>query len=637
MFRKLRYKLLCAAVFIFMLTTQSVVGQAAGLQDNYSKKIAIGLTSLNDSTSLDFTITDNYFIQENNQVLVKGPSYKVTLVNSVFILSQDGKQIASLDNITITPNSGTSYISFVKNTYSRLFSGSLTFIKLTPSTFVPVNKLNMEDYIKGVVPYESSESYPIEALKAQAVAARTYALANLGKFSSYGYDLTDDVRCQVYRGYSNICPKSNQAVEATRGQVLTYNGDLISTLYSASNGGYTESSGNVWTTPLPYFVSKVDTFDTDTTYNWVKTFTAAELEGILKTNSKLSAEDKFTGININTIRYYPSGRVSNIEVNYTDSTGASQTKAFSKEGARTFLSLRSAMYTVSLDAVKNIYTFTGKGYGHGIGLSQSAANNRAKSGQTYQQILSFYYDNTSIKSLIQTGLVNMDGKTYYMDSKGVPVTKAWILNSVGKWNYFDLDGAMVKGGWYKDYLGRWYYFEADGSMASNKLQQDGSGKWFYLGNDGIMVKSKWAYISNNWYYFDLDGARAEGKWQQDSSKKWFYLGTDGIMLTSKMQQDRSTRWFYLASDGAMVVNKWVQDSSKWYYFGSDGARLESKWQQDNSKRWFYLGANGEMAASQWVLYKGSYYYLNADGAMAVNTTIEGYKINNWGVSNKPVQ
>lgn len=600
MFRRFRFKLLSMAVCVFILSSNIIVGQAAttSIQDNYGKKIAIGLTSLNNISSLDFTLTENYYIKENNMVLNKGSKYKITLENSVFKLYQDGGTvpIASLDNVTICPNKETSFISFRKDTYMRYFSGILTFSKLSDTTFLPINKLGIEDYIKGVVPYESGESYPIEALKAQAVAARTYAMANLSRYSAYDYDLTDDTRCQVYRGYSSNFPNSNQAVDATKGQILTYNGAPICSYFSASNGGYTEDSANVWSSSLPYFKAKPDSFDTN--YNWTSTFTIEQIDQSLKKNTIITASDKFKAINLDTIKTFESGRISNIEIIYTDSTGAEKTTALSKNTARTFLALKSALYTVAFDEKTNTYTFTGKGYGHGIGMSQTGSQNRAAAGQTYLQILKFYYDNAVIKYLasdtvpndttpttptkpttpttptspvLQTGWVTKEGKIYYMDAKGVPVLSRWVLNN--------------------------------------------QGCWTYLGSDGVMVTNKW---------------------QQDSSKRWFYLTSDGTMAANKAVQDSSKRWFYLGADGAMVTSKWVYSLGKWYYYGTDGAMVVCKWMQDSSKRWFYLGADGVMLTSSWTLYSGVWYYLRADGAMAVNTTVQGYKINSWGGSNKPV-
>jgi len=554
--KKIRLKLLSTAVCVFILLNYTIVGQAATILDSYSKQISIGLTSLNNISTLNFTITENYYIQETGRVLNKSSKYNVSLSNSVFNVYQDGNLIASLDKLTISPYTNTSFISFKKDSYVRYFSGSIYFNKQDSSTFVPVNKLNIEDYLKGVVPYESGESYPIEALKAQAVAARTYALANLGRYSASGFDLTDDTRCQVYRGYSSNFPKSNQAVDATKGQVLTYNGNLICAYFSASNGGYTEDSGNVWSSSLPYLVSKPDSFDS---YTWKKTFTMGDLDAALKSKAYITVLDKFTNIDLNNIKTYQSGRISNIGINYTDVAGVQKTIAISKDSARTFLSLPSAMYTVSFDSTTNQYTFNGKGNGHGIGMSQMGSQNRAQSGQTYTDILKFYYDNTTIKYLVsdttpttptvQTGWVSKDGKTYFMDSKGVPVLNKWMLNAQGS---------------------------------------------------------------------------------------WAYLGADGAMATNKWVQDSSTRWFYLGSDGAMVTNKWVLDSNKWFYMGADGAMATNKWAQDSSKRWFYLGTDGAMMTKCWTLYKGIWYYLGPDGAMKTNTTVDGYKINSWGGSNKPV-
>ncbi|MHC1720659.1 MAG: SpoIID/LytB domain-containing protein [Clostridiaceae bacterium] len=727
MFRKLRFKLLSAAICALMLSSNVIVAQAATLtiQDKYNKQISVGLTSLNNISTLDFTVTENYYVQEKPDIIIyKGAQYNVTLSDSLFKLYKNGTLVATLDKLTIYPNVKSSYIKFVKDIWMRFFSGSITFVKQSSATFVPVNKLNIEDYVKGVIPYEVSESYPEAALKVQAVAARTYALANLGRFSSYGYDLTDNTSCQVYRGYNTSWIKCNKAVDDTKGEVLTYNGSLITSYFCSSDGGYTEDSGNVWSASLPYLKAKPDSYDTN---EWTAVFTADEVAQALKAGNYIAATDVFTGINMDTIETFESGRISNLELNYTDEDGAEQAPiVLTKEKARTFFKstawpygLKSALYTLTFDEEESNYTFTGKGYGHGVGMSQTGCLNRANAGQDYEEILTFYYDGTEILKLdtaqttdpsdtdnsgtdnsgtvspgtedntdtdsrgdmpiVQKGWVSLNGNMYYYDSNGSMVKNKWMLNTQKSWTYLGSDGAMVKNKWVQDsslkwfYLGSdgvmvtskifqdstsaWYcvgsdgariknqwmlnngkmcYFGANGIMVTNKMFQDSDSKWYYVAADGSKITNRWMCNSEKWYYFGSTGEMLANKWKQDSSLRWFYLGSDGAMLTNEKAQDSTKQWFYLGSDGALVTNRWILDSGNWYFYGSDGAMNTNKWKQDSSKHWFYLGSDGIMKAKTWVLYQNIWYYLGSDGAMLVNNTVDGYKINSWGGSNKPV-
>lgn len=123
-----------------------------------------------------------------------------------------------------------------------------------------VNKLDIEDYIRGVVPSEMPSKWCLEAHKAQAIAARSYALSNIGKRASYGYDLKDTPEDQAYGGASAESQQTNQAVEDTEGIVLIYNLKIIPAYYSASAGGQTSCAGDVWMHNLPYLKS-VPSFD----------------------------------------------------------------------------------------------------------------------------------------------------------------------------------------------------------------------------------------------------------------------------------------------------------------------------------------------------------------------------------------
>lgn len=160
----------------------------------------------------------------------------------------------STDYIVIKPDSN-GFISVKQKWYRGCFiiynrGGALTVI----------NKVDIEDYIKGVVPSEMPSSWNYEAHKAQAIAARSYALANLGKRASHGYDLKDTPEDQAYGGATAERSRTNQAVAETSGVVLIYNLKIIPAYYSASAGGQTSSSSDVWTKNLPYLQS-VPSFD----------------------------------------------------------------------------------------------------------------------------------------------------------------------------------------------------------------------------------------------------------------------------------------------------------------------------------------------------------------------------------------
>lgn len=129
-------------------------------------------------------------------------------------------------------------------------------MKIIPSAWnngvTVVNRVPMELYLKGVVPSEIVPSWKPDAIKAQAVAARTYAVYHKNGYRSAGYDITDDTRSQVYRGCSVETSATNKAVEETAGEIITYNGKAIDALFHANGGGYTEDSENVWGSYVPY-------------------------------------------------------------------------------------------------------------------------------------------------------------------------------------------------------------------------------------------------------------------------------------------------------------------------------------------------------------------------------------------------
>ncbi len=162
------------------------------------------------------------------------------------------------DRITIRTLDSSSYICIKQKWYK----GTIHIINNNGNMTV-INDVGIEDYVRGVTPAEMPSSWNMEALKAQAIAVRSYAIANLGKHASQGFDLLDSTMDQVYNGVLAETSATNQAVEETKGLVLTYNNKIISTMYSASAGGQTKSALQAWGNDIPYLQS-VKSYDDET-------------------------------------------------------------------------------------------------------------------------------------------------------------------------------------------------------------------------------------------------------------------------------------------------------------------------------------------------------------------------------------
>ena len=178
--------------------------------------------------------------------------------NHIEIRTEDDEKCKiEQDRITIRTFNPNSYICIKQKWYR----GTIHIIN-NDGDLTVINDVGIEDYVKGVTPAEMPSSWNIEALKAQAIAVRSYAIANLGKHAKEGFDLVDTVQDQVYNGVMAETPSTNQAVEETEGLVLTYDNKIISTMYSASAGGQTKSALEAWGNDIPYLQS-VKSYDDD--------------------------------------------------------------------------------------------------------------------------------------------------------------------------------------------------------------------------------------------------------------------------------------------------------------------------------------------------------------------------------------
>ena len=166
---------------------------------------------------------------------------------------------------------------------NRRYRGSVEIFRTPGKTgLTVVNILPVDDYVYGLLIREVSPEWPVDSFKAQAVAARTYALFNIGKHKDEGFDLCATSDCQVYNGQSSEDPRAMKAVEDTRGQVMTYRGQLIDAFFFPSSGGYTENSENIQTKNYPYLRGVPDYDQSSPYFRWQKKISPQELEGLLK-------------------------------------------------------------------------------------------------------------------------------------------------------------------------------------------------------------------------------------------------------------------------------------------------------------------------------------------------------------------
>jgi stage II sporulation protein D len=265
----------------------------------------------------------------------------------------------------------------------RWFRGR-TLVVPTGNGLTAVNWVDLEEYLYSVIGGEMNSSWPEEALKAQAIAARTYALYERERQRRNPvYDLGDSPdRWQIYKGVSSESPKTYNAADQTAGQILTYNNQIILSVFHACSGGHTENVEDVWSTRVPYLRAVPD-FDQKIKdqkikeCNWTKTFTPGEI------SARISGIGNVKEMIIENVSPFRSVKTLKI-------IGNKGTKILQGEEVRTALKINSTRFIVNKDA-NGSFILQGLGFGHGLGMSQWGAYELAKRGVNHLQILGYYY------------------------------------------------------------------------------------------------------------------------------------------------------------------------------------------------------------------------------------------------------
>ena len=429
-------------VFVLLLMSLLASVEAAGNNAN-EPKLRIGLEEKQPTVTLS---SEQPLIVRNaaDQAIIKKYPANAQIVfvwknNQVYI---DSLSVNALQ-LTIETASPEKKEAFLR-VNGKAYRGSIA-LKVAAGLSV-INCISLEEYLYGVIPAEMPDGWPPESLKAQAIAARTFALYSRGKHAAEGFDLCATNHCQVYGGRSAEKAHSSAAVEATRGQVLLYQGKPIYAPFHTTSGGMTENSEDVWGSYLPYLRAVKDSDKTAPDHRWRLQFTPAELQ------AKLQAAGYAIG-KLQSITLSPLSGSGESGKNAADRSAAGHVKTmrftgdrgsvlFSGSKVRNLLGLKSTCFdlhmivspvkkiavslgsnsaakeiAVNLPPYKEAGLYTdaadlrritgrpgeviaveGRGWGHGLGLSQWGAKAMAATSD-YAAILHHYYTNVEIKKI----------------------------------------------------------------------------------------------------------------------------------------------------------------------------------------------------------------------------------------------
>lgn len=277
----------------------------------------------------------------------------------------------------------------------RTYRGNLLVTANPDETLTIVEELGIEEYLCGVLPIEMSPGWPLEALKAQAVVSRTFALKNMGKFKDLGFDISADMFSQVYGGSGHYDPRVLEAVRSTTGEVLTYKGKLIPAYFHSCCGGRTTAPASVWGAEILRPLAGIsDPYCRNSPHYAWKTYIAAR--DILKALQRNGS----TALRIRGIRITKrdrSGRT--LKMKFVTDQGSIVVSA---KDFRSWMGEKEikSTYILRISPSKGGYIFAGRGWGHGVGLCQYGARVMAERKKKYRSILQHYYPGARVRGTL---------------------------------------------------------------------------------------------------------------------------------------------------------------------------------------------------------------------------------------------
>jgi stage II sporulation protein D len=395
----------------FLLVLAGCIPSVKSPETNAGPDIRVLLATLNESRGLTFT--DKYFLKSEEaryEFDTRNRSITVTPFVDGIQIHNENRNFFYRNNVPVVlkPSDETGHFIFDGKEYA----GTLRLETAADSSVYVINILPLEEYLKGVVPAEipSLKSEQFQAVKAQTICARTYALRAINKSSDKPYDVQGSTIDQVYGGFKQHTPSADRAVEETRGMILTYNGQPATVYYHSTCGGKTESAAEIWPeNSAPYLRTETDAVSNmfsciaSPYFRWTETKTLVDLDSafnrlfgksLIQTPVRDTVHIEW---NMQITGRSASGRVQELQVNYAD-TGV----VLSDYEIRRLLAPAGKLYLPSTffylsQTDDSTLVIHGAGNGHGVGMCQYGALNMARRGFQYYHILSKYFPETLIK------------------------------------------------------------------------------------------------------------------------------------------------------------------------------------------------------------------------------------------------
>ena len=411
-----RTKRLARLLLLLLLTLCAGAASAQGevvSGTTVSGTVRVYLSSIASNASIDVTVDGSYSVGgDASRAIGRGEKLNVRNSGGTLVMTLNGQTqtMGSRFKLRRHQTTGDNGVRIAQARYpGSLYPGDIEFIANGGNVQIVVHVF-MEDYMRGVLPYEMDNSFPLEALKAQAVAARTYALKKMSAQAAT-YDVVDTTSDQVYNGTPTGNARCVQAVEETAGIVGTVNGEYMASYYTASNGGQTESVANAWGSgSYRYLQVKDDPYDLRNPASVAKSVTfyrdgttsVSALTALLRTEAAalVGAQDvsieAITSVTPHSPKYSAPSRVyTKLGVGlrlagYGDVTVTLD--YFSQVEGLCGLSI-NVLKNETIEVTETVggYRLTARRFGHGVGMSQRGAQQMASEGLSYDQILDFYY------------------------------------------------------------------------------------------------------------------------------------------------------------------------------------------------------------------------------------------------------
>ena len=373
-------------LLIVLFISFSFVSPGFSATDKNYIRVAI----IQDAASCFISISGTYDIIDTatNNSLYRARNLRnkeVSIDNNIITI---GSLKFNSKNIQISPRD---QISIKIN--NRHFRGRINIIAKPNNKFTVVNLIEVEDYIKGVLYHEISPVWPIEIIKAQAVIARTYALYQAMNSKDKEFDVTSDIYSQVYGGRTSEKYRTNIGVDSTKGEYLTYQGQIFPAYYHATCGGKTENAANLWNIDIVPLRGVECGYCSESPHiRWDSHIPLSKIKEDLANNGYKVGEIN----DISILERNSSGRISRLKIIYSGSSG-DESLVISGKDFRQALGpniIKSTNFNIKI--IDSVAYFYGLGWGHGVGFCQWGGKSMAEKGFKYDKIIEYYYPGAKI-------------------------------------------------------------------------------------------------------------------------------------------------------------------------------------------------------------------------------------------------